>query len=104
MAAVYLVCDRPYDPSDPKTLQFGLGNFVAEIVPVAGNQAGDSMFKERGSGKIMCWHGQWTRRDDSNHSGCFFWKNGSLATFNPEEPGQPGNGVSEFRFSRIGNA
>jgi hypothetical protein len=103
--AVYLICEQPYDPTDEDSLNYGFGNLVAERIDAGGVSAGDYYFKERGSDKILCrQNGQWTRRDDTNHNGCFFFLNGALATFNPEEPGEHGNGVIEFRVSRIGNA
>ena len=105
MTVVYLVCTTPYDPSNSTSMSYGHGNFVAERVDSGGNSAGDFYFKERGSNKIMCrQNGAWTRRDDTNHSGCFFFMNGALASYNPEQPGEQGNGVIEFRCSRIGNA
>ena len=102
---IYVICQAPYDPTKPESFNYGFGNWVAERCDSGGNQAGDYYFKERGSNKILCRaDGKWEHRDDTNHSGCFFFLNGTLATYNPEEPGGVGNGVIEFRVSRIGNA
>ena len=95
MNDVYMICKTPYNPSDPTTLNYGLGNLVA--LRVMGNPLGD--YFRTHAGKILSFTGNaWSERDTLDN-GSFFYLNGALASYNP----QPG-GVSEFRCSRIPNA
>lgn len=92
----FIVATTPY----PET-NFGIGNFCGTLVE---GDARGNYFIDAPTGQYRCWDGKvWTVRPDLS-SGCFFFFNGILATYNPEEPGSPSNGVSEFRASRIPNA
>ena len=105
--AIYIVCKAAYDPSNPASLNFGFGNFVGELVsvPDPNGNGGDCAFKVRGQDAYYCReNGQWVTKPDTSDSGCRFYLNGSLATYNPEDPGESGRGVIEFRVSRINNA
>lgn len=74
----YMICSRPWDPTDPTSMLFKDGNFVC--TRTTGNANGD-YFTDQANNQILCYAtGAWTHVTTAG-PGCFFQAGGSIANF-----------------------